>query len=430
MRGDWMKSFERYMQACVEAQQFSGAVLLACAGEPIFCAAYGMADIERAIANSPSTKFRLASLTKQFTAMAILLLQESKRLNVEDQVSKHLSNAPRHWRDVTIEHLLRNTSGLTDFTGLPDFEQFRKFERRTAEDTIASFKDKPLEFAPGEKFAYSNSGYNLLGVIIENVSGLAYDEFLKARIFEPLAMKDSGMDNFKSPAANRALGYIRTSEALKYNEVDDRGWPYSSGGLYSTVSDMLAWEKALQNASLVPKAQMKAMFTPGLGGYGYGWFINRARGRKVIMHAGGIEGFTTHMERIPAKKLCAVVLSNIEAFSVDVIAGDLSAIALGEPYALPKVRRPIAVDMTNCRRYLGRYQLAPELIVTVSAEGDKLFVQVSGQSKFDLYPATESEFFTIALDCQITFHENARKKVTHLIIHQHQKQFKAGRLKE
>ena len=194
-----------YMDAAAKAEKFNGSVLVAKDGEILFAKGYGLANAEHQVPNTPETKFRLGSITKQFTAMAILILQEQSKLKVEDPIGKYLADAPKAWEGVTIHHLLTHTSGVPSYTDDPSYGK-KMTQPETVKSMIARFKDKPLEFEPGEKFHYSNSGYFLLGAIIEKVSGKSYEAFLKEAIFDPLGMTDTGYDQHATVLPNGLRG--------------------------------------------------------------------------------------------------------------------------------------------------------------------------------------------------------------------------------
>jgi CubicO group peptidase (beta-lactamase class C family) len=299
----------------LNGQKFSGSVLLAKGGKILVSKGYRMANYELDVPNKPDTKFRLGSITKQFTGAAVLQLQEKGKLNVDDLVSKYVSDTPQAWKDITIHHLLTHTSGLHGYTELPDYRK-RQRELVTPAELISRFKDLPLDFAPGSKWRYSNSGYSLLGYIIEKVSGQSYESFLKENIFDRLDMRDSGYDHAAALVKNRASGYAERP-TLANAEFLDMSIPYSAGSLYSTVEDLYRWDRALYTDKALSEKSRQRMFTPlvkttnGVLSYGYGWMIGTENGRKVIQHGGGINGFVTVILRYPDQDACVIVLSNI-----------------------------------------------------------------------------------------------------------------------
>jgi CubicO group peptidase (beta-lactamase class C family) len=335
--------FEEYMNACAKVNQFSGAVLVSKESETLFAKGYGFANAEHQVPNTPKTKFRLGSITKQFTAMAILILREQGKLKVEDPVGKYLHDAAKAWEGVTIRHLLTHTGGVPSYTEAPDYRK-KMTMPETVASMIARFRDKPLDFKPGEKFHYSNSGYFLLGAVIEKVSGKSYEAFLKEAIFDPLGMNDTGYDHLAALLPGRASGYNRREAGLVNAEYLDMSQPYAAGSLYSTVLDLALWDRALREGKLISKAAYTEMFTPIKGDYAYGWAVATIKGRKLVRHGGGINGFVTDILRYPDQKVCVVVLCNVTPLNTGRIAQDLAAIAFGDPYELPKLRKVAAVD--------------------------------------------------------------------------------------
>jgi CubicO group peptidase (beta-lactamase class C family) len=320
-----------YMAAAAKNDGFSGAVLVARGGTPLLREAYGKANIELEVPNTAQTKFRLGSITKQFTAMAVLILSEQGKLNLEDPISKHLEYTPLAWEKVTIRHLLMHTSGVPSYTSFP--QMMSRTVRLTAplDDVIATFRDKELEFAPGEKFTYSNSGYVLLGKIIERAARQDYEAFMRENIFQPLEMNDSGYDHNTEILPRRAAGYVKTPLGLSNAPYIDMTWPHAAGALYSTVDDLSRWDQALAAGKLISAESYQALFTPGKGDYALGWFVRDRGGRLEVGHGGGIHGFSTSILRYPADKLCVVVLSNIIPSRCEKIGHDLADIVQGPP---------------------------------------------------------------------------------------------------
>ncbi|GAC1475338.1 MAG: serine hydrolase domain-containing protein [Isosphaeraceae bacterium] len=326
------------LRARVKNDRFCGAILVARDGKVLARRGYGMANLELEVPNTPETRFRLGSLTKQFTATALMILRERGKVDVHEKVKTYLPESPRAWDEVTLHHLLTHTSGIPSYTSLPDYLT-RMREPTTPDQLLARFKDRPLEFPPGSKYQYSNSGYAVLGKVIEAVSGRGYADFLHEAIFEPLNMKNTGYDRSPPILKHRASGYTRSLLATINADYLDMSIPYAAGGLYSTVDDLLLWDRALDSEKLVSRKTLEMMFTPFKENYGYGWLITREFGRAMLSHQGGINGFVTDIRRFPDEKLCVIVMSNFEVAPVESIAHDLSAIALGEPISAPVHRQ-------------------------------------------------------------------------------------------
>ena len=317
---------DAYLTHLNQTGVLSGAVLIARNGM-LFAKGYGLADRDAGIANTPQTRFRIGSITKQFTAMAILMLQERGKLHVKDHLCIYISDCPQDWQPITLTHLLTHSSGIPDYTDLPDFVPTWT-QPTTPEELISRFKNLPLEFTPGSRFRYSNSGYILLGYIIERVSGESYATFLENNIFRPLKMNNSGYDVAYPALPQHATGYYKG-----YIKPDpyDPSVLYAAGALYSTVEDMNIWNRALMMHIILPQQALDAMFTPQIPcpppgprgcllstdlGYGYGLFIAAEPQGRLIYHVGHIDGYFTYSGFYPASKLSIVVLSNLETTDV------------------------------------------------------------------------------------------------------------------
>lgn len=326
---------DQYMSALTKAGRFSGSVLVARDGRVLLAKGYGLANAEWDIPNTPTTKFRLGSVTKQFTAMAIVQLEEKGKLKVEDPVCKYVADCPPAWRKIAIHHLLTHTSGIPNFTSFPDHVATMN-QPSPVSKTVERFKGKPLEFEPGEKFKYSNSGYVLLGYILEKAAEQEYGEYLEQNVFGPLKMRNSGYDSASAILKQRAAGYTRRAGKLANAPYIDMTIPHAAGALYSTVEDLFLWDQALYTEKLVSKKSLDRIFTPFKNDYAYGWFVTRRNNRKYIGHGGGINGFSTMIDRYPDDKVAVIVLSNVEGSAVSPASRDMAAIVFGEKYEMPR----------------------------------------------------------------------------------------------
>jgi hypothetical protein len=287
-----------------------------------------------------------------------------------------------------------------------------------------------LEFEPGEKFAYSNSGYYLLGLIIERASGLPYADFLEKSIFTPLAMHQTGYDNSSRIIRNRAAGYARKAGETVNAAYMDMTVPYAAGALYSTTEDLLRWDRALYTNTLVSQKSLDEIFTPEKDGYGYGWIIGTRFDRQVIAHGGGIYGFATHIARFPADRLTVIVLSNVEGASASRMANDLAAIVFGAPYELPRERRSITVEPGVLEQYVGTYKIAaPPVEVVVTYESGSMVADIGGQMKLALAAESDTTFFSRDVSAQITFVKDAAGQVTGLTLRMDGSELPAQRVK-
>ena len=329
---------DEYMRAQEKLKQFSGSVLLARGGVPVVSKGYGLANAEWEIPNTPRTRFRIGSITKQFTSMVVMQLQERGKVKVSDSICGYVTPCPDTWKPVTVHHLLTHTSGIPSYTGRPGFAE-KMMVPLTAEDIIGGVRGLPLEFVPGSQMRYNNSGYFLLGLIIEKVTGKEYEDVLRAQIFEPLGMADTGYDRTDRIVSRRAAGYSRRGGAIINAPYIDMLQPYAAGALYSTVEDLLKWDQALYGETMLPAAAKAVMYTPVHNNYAYGWSVRppspQTFGKQQLAHAGGINGFSSMIIRVPEDRLTAIVLSNLQQAETPRIASDLIAIALGQPYQMP-----------------------------------------------------------------------------------------------
>ncbi len=310
---------------------FSGAVLVSRGDRILLSKGVGMADYEAGAPNRPETIFPIASLTKQFTAMGILVLADRGLLAFDNQLGDLLPNCPTEWREVTLHHLLTHTSGIPD--------AFSKVDEVPVDETLAAIYDsfakiekKELRQQPGTKYSYSNYGYVLLGAVIEETSGEKLMAFFHKNIFEPLGMTKTGYHDVWAIVPGRARGY-RFREGRRQNIAYEDHGAYAAGGLLSTVGDLYRWHRALGSSKLVASKTQAAMFAPFLDEYAYGWKVTRQHGHTAHQHNGGLAGFSAHIARYPEEDLLVVVLGNSHSLRLEGIACDLAALALGETLA-------------------------------------------------------------------------------------------------
>jgi CubicO group peptidase (beta-lactamase class C family) len=417
---------DQVVESYVANKTFMGSVLVARGHEILLSKGYGSANLEWNIPNSPATKFRLGSITKQFTAASILLLEERGKLKTDDPVKKLMPDAPAAWDKITIFHLLTHTSGIPSFTGFPDYAAQEPFAT-TPEKLVARFRDKPLDFQPGEKWSYSNSGYVLLGYLIEKASGESYEKFVDENIFGPLGMKDSGYDSNSAIIPRRAAGYAPGPVNAGFIHMSV---PFSAGGLYSTTEDLLRWEEGLFGGKLLSAASLVKMTTPFKSDYACGVSVHTVSGHKAIDHGGGIEGFNTFLAYYPEGKLTVVALANLNGDATDGIVTRLAAIVHGERVELPTERKEITVATKILEQYLGTYEFAPRMNMMITLEGGQLVSQLSGQGKVPLFAMSETKFFPKVVDAEVEFGRDDKGAVTYAVLHQGGRDMKAQRVSD
>lgn len=417
-----------YLKAMTQRGRFSGSVLVARNGTVLYQAGHGLADREHEVANTTRTKFRLASVTKQFTATAVLMLAEQGKLSVQDTIATHLPYAPDTWREVTIHHLLSHTSGIPNLTDFVDFETTGKLPL-SLPACIETFQHRALLFRPGCECRYSNSGYLLLGDIIERVSGMSYEEFLRTSIFDPLEMADSGYDHHESILPHRATGYAKRGTTWERSRYLDMGFPYAAGALYSTVEDMYRWDQAIQAGSLLSPESWVRMttITPLLSTFGYGFILGKEHGRRSVGHSGGIHGFRTQFTRFPDEPACVIVLCNSEAADSMGVARALTALLFGEKCDIPAVEPEITIAEDLLASYVGDYQILPGVTLAVRSKAGHLIVR-SGAIADEFIPQSETTFARIESRDRIIFFTGDNGAVTHLILQQGDAETEARRI--
>lgn len=525
--------------------QFNGSVLVADNGKVLYEKGFGLANMEWNIPNTPDTKFRLGSITKQFTATLILQLVEQGKIKLDGKLIDYL---PDYRKDtgskVTVHHLLSHTSGIPSYTSLPGFFENVSRNPFTVDDFIKKYASGDLEFEPGSKFAYDNSGYFLLGAIIEKITGKPYEQVLKENIFDPVGMKNSGYDHWGTIINKRATGYSKTARGYQTAPYLDMSIPYAAGSLYSTVEDLYLWDQALYGEKILSAKSKELMFKPNLNNYGYGFVITKATLAPptklqvpVIQHNGGINGFNTGIVRMTADKRLIVLLDNAEdGQNLDKMALGIMSVLYDQPYDMPRrsiadlifktisekdvaaaireyralktspaageydfgemelnrvgyqllqmkkvaeaieifklnvemypksanvfdslgeaymtsgdkessianYRKSLELDPNNTNAksrlatltgeqkeikvdpkiydsYAGEYQLAPTFTITITSEDGKLMAQATGQSKFELFPTSETDFYLKVVPATITFVKDEQGNVTELILTQ------------
>jgi CubicO group peptidase (beta-lactamase class C family) len=418
------------------------SVLVAKDGKIIYQKGFGYADVGNHVPFTPETKSRIGSITKQFTASAILKLQEEGKISVNDKLSKFIPDFPRG-DEVTIHHLLTHTSGIHSFTSKPDFMKNATVEIKS-EDMINSIKKDPYDFNPGEKFLYNNSGYFILGYIIEKISGESYEDYLKKTFFDPLGMKDTGVHNSHTIYEHEAFGYSydgKFQKAISWDMSQAGG----AGWMYSTVGDLYRWNEGIFNGKVLNESSLKSAFTPVIlndgkepkdlgGGYGYGWVTAEYRGLKVISHGGGLNGFNSDLTRYTDINATVTVLQNCIPEAPGTGASELSR-QIQEIFFWEQMKpqESVKVDKTVSSSkyddYVGRYDYNGT-IMKVRRDGDRLLAQLAGQPEFEIFPKSENEFFWKVVDAQVTFVKNEKGEVTHALHHQGGREFNAPKLKD
>jgi len=428
------KEMETFLQAHQETEEFMGSVLVARGDDVLHSSGYSMANLEHSVPNTSETVFRLASLTKQFTAAAILQLQEQGKLNVNDPVDRYLPDYP-HGKEITIDQLLNHTAGIPDYEFLQPSMVFRNAV--SLDELMAKFSGLPLDFRPGSRFSYSNSGYVVLTAILENVSGQTYAEYLAEHIFQPVGMEQTHYDYANIVLQGRAAGYTLDGAGYQNAEFFDMSNVAGAGGLVSNVHDMYRWDRALYTAQVLNEASRRAYFAPTVemsegGQYTYGGALLEIGSRDYTLFSGQISGFFTTSLRYPDEEIFVIVLSNVSDPVAQAIALGLAAIALGDPYEAPEQDTAIEVDPAIYERYVGQYAIEPDTVVTILIEEGHLFVQEPDQLRFEIFPSSETEYFAEVGNTriQLQFQPGADGMATGVTVKQDGQEIQAEKISE
>lgn len=386
-------------------------VLIAKDDTILYRKSFGMANLELKVPMKPDNVLPLASITKQFTSVAILMLMEQGKLGLKDPLSKYIADFPRG-NEITLHHLLNHTSGIMNYTNLPDFRSKTRLDR-SPEEIISVFKSLPLAFNPGEKYDYSNSGYFLLGYIVEKLSGMPYGDFIQKNIFDKLEMKNSFYADAYKIIPNRADGYQFYEGNYENAEYMSPTIAYAAGSLVSTVDDMFLWNKAIHNNLLISEKSKQLAFTNHTlsnkkhDNYGYGWAINEIAGTATIEHTGGINGFTTSGIYIPSKNIYAIVLTNLddgkgpEAYNIKVVSA-----LLGKPVS---EKAAMQLSETALKKWVGAYQF-DDVVRFINYDKGALFSTREGGRPIQLKPLSDSEFSFENSFATYKFSSNNNKK--------------------
>lgn len=392
------------IERSVDLYRFSGTILVCKNGKVIFEKGYGYQDIQNKIENTPGTIFQVGSMTKQFTAAVVLKLVEQQKLSLDDKISKYFP-ALKRGDEITIKNLLTHTSGLSEIFRDTLFIKEDKQSSISKEKLLSFFIDKPLYFDPGTQYSYCNSGYILLGLIIEKVSGKTYEQMVRNYILKPLKMTHSGFDFAGLKSRQKALGYIKFSSAASISSMPwDSTATYAAGSLYSTVNDLYLWHKGLLNHTILTKESLAKAYTPFLEGYGLGCWIDTLYQKRVISHGGNIEGFTSYFGRIEEDDVCVIMLNNIYNREIESIGTSILAILYNKPYHFfEEIKLPAEV----LEKYVGNYEINTDYHIKITRVGGQLYTQIQNEPKFEIVAEKENSFFVREEDIRIKFRLNA-----------------------
>lgn len=511
------KALDVIMNELFESDGPGGVALIVKEGDILYRKAFGMANLELGVRMAPEHVFRIGSITKQFTACAILKLAEEGKLDLQDDITNYLEDYPTHGHTITIEHLLTHTSGIKSYTSMEEWTAEVRKKDFTPPELIDFFKNQPMDFVPGDEFRYNNSAYFILGYIIELVSGKPYESYIDETFFKPLGMANSYYGSTSRIIPNRADGYAKGEPGYKNDDFLSMTQPYAAGSLLSTVDDLYSWYSAVFSREVISESSLKKATTSYVlnngkqTDYGYGWFIGNIQGSLNIQHGGGINGYLTASMFLPEEALFVAVFSNCTCTDPGSAAMKMAAIALGKPFEwdsisldeellksyvgvytseydgdlvisysegkllamrtggsereitpyekdkffvkggtssflfvreeagnisavissgtgsdiqwkrtakpLPRIEA-IELEESQLKEYLGKYELAPDFILTVSLEEGRMYAQASGQGKIEIIPVAVDEFMTKGIDAKLTFNRGEKGGVEGLTLHQ------------
>ncbi|WP_298519912.1 serine hydrolase [uncultured Kordia sp.] len=406
---------DQLMNDQYKADGFGATILVAKEGKVVFKKAYGKANMELDIDMIPENVFEIGSITKQFTAVGILMLLEEGKLSLDDEITKYIPDYPTQGTKITIHHLLTHTSGIKSYTSIPSLRDFARKDLSVTE-LIDAFKDEPMDFKPNEQFRYNNSGYVLLGYIIEKITGESYATFVQERIFDKLNMKSSYYGSKSQLIKNRAYGYQDRNEKYVNADYISMTIPYAAGSLMSTVDDLFTWNTAIRNHKLISKESTEKAFTNykidngNNINYGYGWFTNRIKDVPVIEHGGGIFGYTSQGIYVPSDNVYVILLTNCDCVSPTDIAYKIAAITIGNSY--PKAADAIKISKADLAQFVGAYKFEDGAVRFVTQEGNQLYSQRGdSNSKFKIYPISKNRFFFDDSFAELIFPDGTKKQV-------------------
>jgi CubicO group peptidase (beta-lactamase class C family) len=398
--------------------RFNGTVLVARRGEVLLEKGYGLQDAARHIPNDAHSMFRYYSITKTMTATVVLKLIEEGRLTAQTPLSTFFPDFP-DGAAITITHLLSHTAGIYEFTRghtMPD---------QTAASMVAFLSKQPLDFRPGTDWGYSNSGYWLLGLIIEQVTGKRYEDAVQQYVFQPAGMRHSGFDFKTLKSRHKAIGYATLSKAGQQpSEVYDPPGPYAAGAVHGTAGDLYRYYRALQSGKLLRPSSLALAYQPVMNNYGLGWVTDSIAGQRVIGHSGGAAGFRSNFAQVLEADICVVLLSNVEQ-NVMWLNTQLLAAALDQPYRIPF---QVEVAPSAMREFEGVYALGPDLALYVKEAGGQLVAQASGQPPVHPFAQSATRFYVEEIDGFLEFLPGPAGRSDTLLVDRQGRQMKSPRL--
>ncbi|MBX7173342.1 MAG: beta-lactamase family protein [Pyrinomonadaceae bacterium] len=414
-------NIDQYLKIRSEMGNFSGAVLVVKEGKVIFRKGYGFADVEKRIPYTPDTQHAIASVSKMFTSAAALKLRDQGKLKLEDSICKYLDDCPSAWQPVTVQNLMRHTSGIPDYEeklelGSEKYLQMMA-EGNTSARIYAEAKKLPLDFKPGEKFHYSNTGYVVLSYLVQKVAKMPFAEFVTKNILKPAGMKNTGIFSVGKYPKNLAVGYTYgdlgwektlagfplTDGTLQKMPPITISSPHGDAMLYSTLDDLYRWSQMMEGSKLIPKSEVDEIYTAGLEDYGYGWFIGQGFNRKRARHNGMLPGYLTDFIRFPDEKTTIIIFSNIDRARLNSIARDVTSITLGTPFDMPVRGKVIKLSAEQIAKLEGDYKMKDGRILNIKNGMEFLTAKLQDFYTAGLIPLSPTEFYFPLADGKAIF---------------------------
>lgn len=417
------------LQAYTAQNKFNGTVLVSKGGTVLIDKGYGYRNVAKHVLHDKNSVFQIGSVTKQFTTAIILKLQAQKKLNVQDHISKYFPQYPKG-DSITIENLMLHTSGIYNYTNNGEFMKNEVTKPASKEKLMPMFQDKPLDFSPGTKWSYSNSAYLLLGYIIESVTKKHYEQVVHDYIFTPLKMTHSGFDFTHLQSKDKSTGYFALNEKDTLTApIVDSSVSFAAGAIYSTTDDLLRWHQGLMKNIVLTSAQQEKAYTPVMNKYGYGWGIDSLFGKRVLMHGGGIHGFTSNFSRLPADDICIVLLSNNSSPALTEITNNIYAILYNKPYTIPQARKAMTLPEEKLKQYIGEYTIKEGLNLIITLKEGQLIGSPTNQPTSILYAEKEDHFFVKGHDIRLKFTRNDKQEIEGFILYQGGMEVKCPKIK-
>ena len=387
-------NLDPYITAQMAEQHITGlSMAVVRDGKIVKARGYGLANIELRVPATPDTLYQIASVTKQFTATGVMMLVEGDKVRLTDRIGTYLDGLPEAWQAVTIRQLLTHTSGIPDFTQTDGFERMSRKDF-THSELLKLLAGAPMDFPPGTKWQYSNTGYFLLGMLIEKVSGQAYGDYLQERIFRPLGMTATRVNDLRAVLPNRATGYEWKDGAFQNAEYTSPTQPFAAGALVSTVTDFAKWDAALYTDRLLRRTSLQEMWTPvtlpggGNAPYGFGWQVRRVNGHTNYAHSGGITGFSSDISRFPDDHLTVIVLANGKGH-MEPLAQGIARRCL--PGLTPPAPKSVRIAPSTLESYTGYYDVQGQM-ASITLRDGKLYAKMGQPALLELLPVSPDTF--------------------------------------